>query len=190
MPTESLTCDGCGQAADPEHIARRLKRLENMTRYRPIHVQTLFLGAASPALDGEYLYSASGEFRGEGLALLRALGIDPTGKSAEVVLSDFQRRGFLLAYVVDCSVQLDDRKAMRGLLEARHGVVAARIRRSLKPRRLALISEALDVFAERLATELPSVEIMEPEKGKSFRPHELAVGALAAVLGATVAPPL
>jgi len=52
---QSLVCDGCGQSADAEHIARRLKRLENMTRYRPIHIQALLMGAASPAEDGDHL---------------------------------------------------------------------------------------------------------------------------------------
>ena len=32
----ALRCDGCGQAASPEHMARRLRRLEWTTRYRPV----------------------------------------------------------------------------------------------------------------------------------------------------------
>src|SRR5262245_1094216 len=138
MPSGTLICDGCGQSADPEHIARRLKRLEHMTRYRPIHVQTLFLAAVGPKMGADYLYSAEGEFQGEGLMLLRALGMNPAGKSVAVVLSDFQRRGFLLAYTLDCRIELADPKAAEGLMEARFAVIAARIRRSLKPRRLAL----------------------------------------------------
>jgi len=190
MPSGTLICDGCGQPADQEHIARRLKRLEDMTRYRPIHVQALLLCASSPALDGDYLYSASGGFRGEGLALLRALGIDPTGKPVESVLAEFQRRGFLLAYVVDCSIQSDELNATRGLLETRFAVTAARIRRSLKPKKLALVGEVLDTFADRLAAGLPGVEIVQPEKSRSFRLNELAPGALAMTLTATAATPL
>jgi len=34
-----LPCDGCGQPASAEHIARRLQRLEWATRFRPIHIQ-------------------------------------------------------------------------------------------------------------------------------------------------------
>src|SRR5215467_12232588 len=101
MLREHLLCDGCGQPADPRHIARRLKRLENMTRYRPLHVQVLFLGAAGPVPDADYLYSAEGDFRGEGLTLLRALGIEWAGKTIEAVLTDFQRRGYLLAHILD-----------------------------------------------------------------------------------------
>ena len=187
MPPGSLICDGCGQAAAPEHIARRLKRLENMTRYRPVHVQALFLGIMSPALDADYLYSAEGEFRGEGLALLRALGIDPTGNSVEVVLSDFQRRGFLLAYALNCCIQLEDPNATARLVEARFSGTAARIRRSLKPKRLALIGDSLEAFAERLPGELPGVEIVQPKKGRSFRLNALPEGSLASALSVTVA---
>jgi hypothetical protein len=187
MPSGPLICDGCGQTADPEHIARRLARLENMTRYRPIHVQSLFLGIVSPAADADYLYSAEGEFRGEGLSLLRALGIDPADKSVEVVLSDFQRRGFLLAHALDCRIQLDDANATEGLVEVRFDVIAARIRRSLKPKRLALIGETLAAFAERLTAELPGIEIVRPERGKSFRLNELPMGSLGSAVSATVA---
>ena len=74
-----------------------------MTRYRPIHVQALFLGAASPADDQEYLYSAQGEFAGQGVALLRSLAVESAGRTVEATLTDFQRRGYLLAHVLDCS---------------------------------------------------------------------------------------
>src|SRR5215470_13999003 len=150
MPTGTLICDGCGQPADQEHIALRLKRLENMTRYRPIHVQALFLGAASPAAAPEYLYSAEVEFRGEGLALLGALGIDPAGKTVEAVLTDFQRRGYLLAHILECPVPADRLEALPLLLQKRSSATAARIRRSLKPKRLALLGAELGALAESL----------------------------------------
>ena len=68
-----------------------------MTRYRPIHVQALFLGAATPADDREYLYSAQGEFAGQGVTLLRSLAVESAGRTVEATLTDFQRRGYLLA---------------------------------------------------------------------------------------------
>jgi len=43
-----LPCDGCGQPASAEHIARRLQRLEWATRFRPIHIQALLLAAFRP----------------------------------------------------------------------------------------------------------------------------------------------
>jgi hypothetical protein len=39
----AILCDGCGQPATPEHIAERIHRLELATRYRPIHIQVLWL---------------------------------------------------------------------------------------------------------------------------------------------------
>lgn len=184
MPTEQLICDGCGQAADQEHIARRLKRLENMTKYRPIHVQALFLGACCPAAETEYLYSVEGEFRGEGLALLRALGIEPAGKSVELTLADFQRRGYLLTHVLDCPGPSANFTA---LLQKRMTEAAARIRRSLKPRKLVLLGAELETIGEALPKELPGVEMVLPQKGRSFRLEELAPGALGVAVSGAVA---
>ena len=61
-----IICDGCGQPASSEHTARRLQRLEWATRYRPIHLHTLLLGAISPADDANFLYWP-GEDRAEKL---------------------------------------------------------------------------------------------------------------------------
>src|SRR2546423_7704456 len=76
----ALVCDGCGQAATAEHIARRLQRLEWTTRYRPVHIHTLLLGAFSPLRDEEFLYRSGGEFRGEAAQILEAVGISPAGE--------------------------------------------------------------------------------------------------------------
>jgi len=163
-----------------------LKRLENLTRYRPIHVQALLLGAMSPPADTDYLYSAEAEFRGEGLALLQALGIEPAGRSVEAVLTDFQRRGFLLVHILECPGQAVELNTMHSLLERGLTATTVRIRRSLKPKKLALIGEALEAYTERLTAELPAVEIVRPEKGRSFRPNELSAGALASALNPTM----
>jgi hypothetical protein len=187
MLREQLVCDGCGQTADPLHIARRLKRLESMTRYRPIHVQALFLGAAGPALDSDYLYAPEGGFRGEGLALLRALGMHRTGQAVEAVLTDFQRCGYLLTHILDCPRQSDDFDA---LLEARLAATLARIRRSLKPKKLILLGRELDALGSSLTEQLPGVLLMRFAQGTGLRLDELAAGALGAALGAAPAPSL
>ena len=187
MPSGTLTCDGCGRAANQEHIARRLQRLEHLTRYRPIHVQALFLGTVSPAADRDYLYSAQDEFSGEGLALLRALGMDPAAKTAAMVLTEFQRRGFLFTHMLECPGESDRPAATRALLEVRFPALAARMRRSLKPKKLVLIDEALDAFVERLGTEVPGLEIVLAAGGRSFRLEELAPGSLTTVLNAALA---
>ena len=135
----SISCDGCGQPAAPEHIARRLQRLEWTTRYRPIHIATLLLGGVSPISDADFLYA--GKFEGEAGRVLEAAGISPMGKSAETVLSEFQRGGLFLTYLLECpldgSVTLP--LTAEALLERRAPSAATRIRRSLKPKRVILI---------------------------------------------------
>ena len=80
-----LPCDGCGQISSPAHIAQRLQRLEWTTRYRPVHIHTLLLGAASPGEEREFLYSPSCKFQGEVALLLEVAGISEAGKMGEVV---------------------------------------------------------------------------------------------------------
>src|SRR5208283_736012 len=104
MPTNFLSCDGCGQSASPEHIARRLQRLEWTTRYRPLHIGALLLGGISPQSDEDFLYAA--QFKGEAVRLLEAVGISTSGKSSEAVLSEFQRGGFLLTHVLECPLEI------------------------------------------------------------------------------------
>ena len=89
--SHDLQCDGCGQIASTGHIAQRLQRLEWATRYRPVHIQALFLGSASPQRQEEFLYSPNGEFLGEAATLLEAAGVSTAGKTAEAVHAEFQR---------------------------------------------------------------------------------------------------
>jgi hypothetical protein len=152
--TSLLQCDGCGQPASPEHITRRLQRLEWTTRYRPVHIGTLLLGAAAPASDAEFLYADSGEFAGEARALLTAASVSPAGKSAEATLSEFQRGGFLLTHVLECPLDpgARDAAATEALLSARLSALVARIRRSLRPKRLVPISGSLASLLNSLET--------------------------------------
>ena len=152
-----LVCDGCGQAAPGEHIARRLRRLEWTTRYRPVHIHTLLLGAFSPQEENDFLYAPCGEFRGEAALLLDAAGIATAGKTREAVHAEFQRAGFFLTHVLECPIEgvgslpLD----VHATLKERLAAVATRIRRSLKPRRVMVVTEELapvvdDIFALNL----------------------------------------
>ena len=140
-----MPCDGCGQPASAEHIAKRLQRLEWTTRYRPIHIGTLFLGAFPPAEDSEYLYAGSNPFRGEAARVLEGVGLSHTDKPSEGVLAEFQRRGFLLTHVMECPVETayNNEPFIEGLLKKRIGAVFSRIRRSLKPKQLVLFSDEL-----------------------------------------------
>src|SRR5256885_2012376 len=75
MINSELPCDGCGRLASADHIARRLQRLEWATRYRPIHINLLLLGAVAPTEDSDLIYSLAGDWRGEAKTLLTALGV-------------------------------------------------------------------------------------------------------------------
>jgi hypothetical protein len=148
-----LLCDGCGQAADSAHIAKRLKRLEWTTRFRPVHINTLLIGAVPPDAQLEFLYAPDGEFCGEALTLLDLAEISHTGKTREAVQADFQRAGFFLTYALECPLEAagNRQEALSGLLEERAPQLIARIRRSLKPKRVALIAEPLNCLTDLLS---------------------------------------
>ena len=116
-----------------------------MTRYRPVHVQTLLLAPASPADEREYLYSVTSDFQGEGGAILKALGLQTQDRSVEETLAAFQRSGYLLAYVLECSIE--DSTARFAALQGRLPNMLARIRRSYKPKRIVVVGQEL---AERV----------------------------------------
>jgi hypothetical protein len=141
-----LRCDGCGQPASAEHIAKRLRRLEWTTRYRPIHIGTVLLGAWAPQQDAEFLYAEGQAFAGEAKYVLAATGIASAGRPWQAVLTEFQRAAFLLTYALECppeSSVRDDDAATRAL-ESRLPALLARIRRSLRPKRVVPISYTLD----------------------------------------------
>jgi len=156
--------------ASAEHIARRLQRLEWTTRYRPVHINTLFLGAFSPQNEKDFLYAPGGEFQGEAALLLEAVGISTTGKAAEAVHTEFQRAGFFLAHVLECP--LEDVNGLpseaQRALKARLPAMATRIRRSLKPKRVMAVTEALaPVVEDVLMLDLGSPLLLD--NGKPFR---------------------
>ena len=147
----SLPCDGCGQSASPAHLARRLQRLEWTTRYRPVHIQALLLGGIAPEADAAFLYCPEGNYQGEAAHLLDALQILREGKSADAILTECQKRGLLLTYVLECPLQPGvTASATRQLLERQLPAVMARIRRSLKPKRVVLVSKELAAVAGML----------------------------------------
>jgi hypothetical protein len=152
-----LLCDGCGQPALPEHTTRRLQRLEWMTRFRPVHIGTVLLGAASPERDSDFLYAETAEITGEAEAVLAAAGISPAGKSKEAVLNEFQRGGFLLGYVAECPLEaaVRDGAPRDALLASRLRLFLARLRRSFRPKRVACISSVLgSLFVPLTETDL------------------------------------
>jgi hypothetical protein len=160
--TSEILCDGCGQPASPEHIARRLQRLEWATRYRPIHLHTLLLGAISPLAPVEFLYSPEKTHSGEAAHLVAAAGISISGKSADTIQSEFQRRGIYLTHVLECPLDVPSTGPdfLTNAFITRLPALFTRIRRSLKPKRLALISRSLTPLIERFASAQLNCELV------------------------------
>jgi len=145
-----LPCDGCGQLAGSVHISRRLERLAWSTRFRPIHIQSLLLSAIAPERDDDLLYSPNFSFQGEAATVLAAAQISTAGKSPEAVQTEFQKLGLALIHVLECSIPKDiSDSQLHSLIEKQLPSTLTRIRRSLKPKRLLLISSALQPHAHR-----------------------------------------
>lgn len=167
--TSEILCDGCGQPASPEHIARRLQRLEWATRYRPIHLHTLLLGAISPLAPMEFLYSPEKTHFGEAANLIAAAGISTSGKSADAIQSEFQRRGIYLTHVLECPLDAPSSgpDILTNTFITRLPSVFTRIRRSLKPKRLAFVSRSLTPLIERFASAQLNCELVLDD-GRAF----------------------
>src|SRR5579859_368967 len=147
---KELVCDGCGRGATAEHIAKRLWRLECTTRYRPIHIQAVFLGAQSPEAEKDFLYAGKTGFSGEGAALLTAVGISSEGRTAEAVLAEFQKRGFLLTHVLECGAEPGEHGAdISDALRRKLPSVARRLRGSLRPKRVIVLSREMAAVIDR-----------------------------------------
>lgn len=144
-PPELLTCDGCGQLASPEHIARRLRQLELCTRYRPVHIQTLILGRVAPEAETEFLYAESGPFQGEAAGVLKELGVSQEGKERGEILGEFQHRGYFLTHALECPLTKgSEQVALEELLRRQGPALLARIRHSLKPKKVHFLSSAME----------------------------------------------
>jgi hypothetical protein len=108
-----IRCDGCGVVATPEHLRRRVERLELATRFRPIHIDTLILYPAPPQRVADYFYRPA-QSREERSALSRpffdgmlsAVGINIAGKKGEeTLLAEFQRAGIFITECCECPVE-------------------------------------------------------------------------------------
>jgi hypothetical protein len=107
-------------------------------------MQTLLLSAFVPAEPSHFLYAADGSFDGEAAQLLSAVEISTIGKSRETVLTEFQKRGLLLAHIMECPLESkSDAASLQALLASQVQVALVRIRRSLKPKRVVVISHRL-----------------------------------------------
>lgn len=149
-------CDGCGAQADEAHIRQRIERLEMATRFRPIHIQTLFLADAPASRIEDYFYRplSEGELRSAGakeffLEMMKSAGITAeVAADEEAALAEFQRRGFCLAHAVECPVgtpeELNERvtRASTTLLK--------RIEFSYRPKHVVPIGATVKAIAPEL----------------------------------------
>ena len=157
----TVVCDGCGQGTTSEHIARRLARLEQTTRYRPVHIQAVFLCAQSPTQDVDFLYSENGGFQGEARALLEAVGIETDGRETDSVLAEFQRKGYFLTHVLECAPETGAlRQDLNESLRRKLPSVMKRLRTSLKPKKFFVISRELNPVCEELKSAQAGAELI------------------------------
>jgi hypothetical protein len=141
-------CDGCGAQVDEAHIRSRIERLEQATRFRPIHIQALFLAAAPPPQPADDFYRAATSAERAAASqiffdeITKSLGRKPgdTGDE-ESTLAEFQRRGFYLAYAVECPIESAEQLAATVTKLAPR--VLLRVNASYKPKFVALLSPAL-----------------------------------------------
>lgn len=146
-----LSCDGCGQLAESAHISRRLQRLAWATRFRPVHIQALLLSGIAPKHDPDFLYAPDSSFQGEAGTILKAVQLSTKGKSAENILAEFQKLGLMLTHILECPLEDGVTTSQaHDLLEKQLPATIARIRRSLKPKRVLLISSDLHHLADHL----------------------------------------
>lgn len=168
-----LLCDGCEQVGSPEHIARRLRRLEWATRFRPVHIQALLLGGVAPRDDAEFLYAPDEGLCGEAETLLRAAGISLNGKLAQELHAEFQAAGFFLAHTLECPLEPEANAGADAntLLRQHLPAVASRIRRSLKPKCVMLVTEMpQEVVQDILSLDLGCEVILNDGKPFALTP--------------------
>jgi len=124
--------------------------------------------------DEDFLYARGkeygGDFHGEAAQVLDAVGISTAGKTREAVHGEFQRAGFFLTHVLECPLERDHENSSEAtaLLKKRLNAVAIRMRRSLKPKRVTVITEELTpVLDHILALDLGCPVLLD--HGKPFR---------------------
>jgi len=148
-------------------VAKRLKRLEWTTRFRPVHIQTVLLGATAPERDSEFFYSPIEAFEGEASRYVEIAALENAELSKEQRQQMFQRAGLFGMHVLECPAKESDTAALSGLLATRLPYAITRLRRSVRPKRLALVSSHLDPFVKRLIEELPDCNVIT-NGGRAF----------------------
>jgi len=153
-----ILCDGCGLPASPDHIAARIERLQWATRFRPIHIDVLFIALEPMARLQDDFYGPP-EARQFFAPLLRSLNIVPDsgheegegkGREADIArLVEFQRRGYYLTHVSECPLGAEQGMNDVGECISRLApTLFKRIRFNYKPKHVAVLGNNLDRLIE------------------------------------------
>lgn len=148
--SREIRYDGCGVVAAPDHLRRRVERLELATRFRPIHIDTLILYPAPPERVEDYFYrpaqareerNASSRAFFDGV--LAAAGINPDdGKSEKLLLAEFQRAGFFVTECCECPPE-DGSASSADLAVRMAPSLLRRVQFSYKPKHILILSSEL-----------------------------------------------
>jgi hypothetical protein len=169
-------CDGCGIEATNLHRRERIERLELATRFRPIHIQVLFLDSAPPLRFEDYFYNAAKDraVRSVGSRMyfdeiMKVLGAPPAaGLSEESALAEFQRRGYFLAHVVECPVEREE--DLEDSIYRMAPKLLIRVQKSYQPKRILLLSQSTQHVIELLQTEGFEDKLLLDDDGPFFDP--------------------
>jgi hypothetical protein len=180
IPSNWVTCDGCGLPAAPAHIAERLERLELATRFRPIHINILFV-AAAPLFRLEDDFYRPPEAREFFDPFMDALEIPAsTSKPDSDVdtregdtrrLVEFQHRGFYLSYLSECPISEKD-DTVSGSIARLGSTLLRRIQFNYKPKHIAILGGNLsplrDTFEKAGLSSTLTHFLEAPNKGDAF----------------------
>jgi hypothetical protein len=153
-----IICDGCGLPASPEHIAARVQRLELATRFRPIHIDVLFIALEPmPRLEDDFY--GPPESRDFFDPFLSAQDILPeagklsreaNGRETDTArLLEFQRKGYYLTYLSECPLPARaDSNVAHDCISRLAPTLVKRIRFNYKPKHIALVGTNLQGLIE------------------------------------------
>ena len=152
-------CDGCGREVSPAHRHERILRLELASRFRPIHIQVLFLESAPPLRFEDYFYHAAKDRAARSVGsrmyfdeIMKVLGTPAQPNATEAAqLAEFQRRGFFLTHVVECPVEKEEE--MENSIYRMAPTTLTRIQKSYQPKQILLLSQPTQDIIELLQTE-------------------------------------
>jgi hypothetical protein len=157
--SSAIVCDGCGLPASAEHVAQRLERLELATRFRPIHINILFVTLAPTERLEDDFYRPPGSrrfFDSFLTALDISTGAGGTGSDTAGLL-EFQRRGYYFTCLSECPVTPRpaadsdaDRSIAQECIRRVAPTLVKRIRFNYKPRYVALLGTDLHPLIEIL----------------------------------------